>query len=178
LETEKKADRVRPVISAEQIQKRTRDMARHIADDYKGKKIHILSVLENGFMFTADLIRALDGPLVCQFIKPQYRQKNEGETPVLEIFFSHNMNLEGEHVLLVEGLIHSGVTTEFLVSDIRRRGAASVKVATLLDRQLARRVSLQPDYLGFLVDATVFVGYGLASPEQLYRNLPYLAAFS
>ena len=71
--------------------------------------------------------------------------------------------------------MHSGVTAEFLVSDLKLRGAASVKVATLLDRQSARRVQLQPDYFGFLVDEAYVVGYGLGSPDQTQRNLPYLA---
>ncbi len=75
----------------------------------------------------------------------------------------------------MEGLIHSGVTTEFLHQRLRARGAASVKVATLLDRQSARRVQLQPDYFGFLVDEAFLVGYGLGSPQQTQRNLPYVA---
>lgn len=78
----------------------------------------------------------------------------------------------------MEGLVHSGVTSEFLMSDLRARGAASVKLATLLDRQSARRVELQPDYFGFLVDEAFLIGYGLGSPEQTNRNLPYLAAAS
>jgi hypoxanthine phosphoribosyltransferase len=81
-------------------------------------------------------------------------------------------------LLLVEGLIHSGITTEFLMNDLRARGAASVKVATLLDRQSARRVQLQPDYFGFLVDEAFLVGYGMGAPQQTYRNIPYLAATS
>ena len=83
--------------------------------------------------------------------------------------------IEGQHLLLVEGLVHSGVTTEFLVSDLKSRGAASVKVATLLDRQTARRVQLQPDYFGFLVDEAFLVGYGLALPSKpigICRLLP------
>ena len=95
---------------------------------------------------------------------------------MLEIFFSHELAIAGKHVLLVEGLVHSGVTSEFLMSDLRGRGAASVKLATLLDRQSARRVPLQPDYFGFLVDDAFLCGYGLGSPEQTGRNLPYLAA--
>jgi hypoxanthine phosphoribosyltransferase len=68
------------------------------------------------------------------------------------------------------------VTTEFLMSDLRGRGADSVKLVTLLDRQSARRVQLQPDYFGFLVDDAFLCGYGLGNPEQTGRNLPYLAA--
>ncbi len=97
---------------------------------------------------------------------------------MLEILFSHELDLRGKDVLLVEGLVHSGVTSEFLLNDFRARGAASVKLATLLDRQSARRVQLQPDYFGFLVDETFVFGYGLGSPEQTNRNLPYLAAAS
>jgi hypoxanthine phosphoribosyltransferase len=167
------------VIPEEQIQKRVREMARQISDDYQGKTIHVLAVLENGFMFVADLVRSLEVPLVCQFIKPRYqRLHGDGRGEFLEIFFSHEPNIEGQHVLLVEGLVHSGVTTDFLMSDLRGRGAASVKLATLLDRQSARRVQLQPDYFGFLVDEAFLVGYGLGSAEQTERNLSYLAVAS
>ena len=168
---------VRPVITAEQIQKRVREMARQISDDYQGKSLHVLAVLENGFVFMADLIRCLEVPLVCQFIKPRYEQKQEGKSELEEIFFSHELKLRDQHVLLIEGVLHSGVTTEFLMSNLRGRGAASVKLATLLDRQAARRVALQPDYFGYLVDEHFFVGYGMASPEQHFRNLPYVGAW-
>ena len=143
---------LRQIISVEQIQKRVKEIARQISDDYRGQTIHALALLENGFMFMADLVRALEVPVICQFIKPRYRKQQ------------------------VEGLVHSGVTGEFLMSNLRGRGAASVKLATLLDRQSARRVALQPDYFGFLVDDVFVVGYGLGSPEQTGRNLPFLAA--
>ncbi len=167
---------LRQVISADQIQKRVRELGRQISDDYRGQTLIALGILENGFMFVADLVRALDVPVVCTFIKPRYKESKQGEAPLLEIFFSHELPIEGKHVLLIEGLVHSGVTTEYLMSDLRGRGAASVKLATLLDRQSARRVPLQPDYFGFLVDEAFLCGYGLGSPEQTGRNLPYLAA--
>jgi hypoxanthine phosphoribosyltransferase len=173
------AEQLRMVIPADQIQKRIRDMARQISDDYRGQTIHALALLENGFMFMADLVRALEVPVICQFIKPKYRTQDEnGPGEVLEIFFSHEPDIRGQHLLLVEGLVHSGVTSEFLMEDLRSRGAASVKLAALLDRQSARRVKLQPDYFGFLVDDAFLVGYGLGAPEQTNRNLPYLAAAS
>ncbi|HZW94622.1 MAG TPA: phosphoribosyltransferase family protein [Candidatus Eremiobacteraceae bacterium] len=166
---------LRQVIAAEQIQKRVKELARHISDDYQGQTIQALAVLENAFMFMADLVRALEVPVVCQFIKPRYsKQGNQGE--VVEIFFSHEPDIRGQHILLVEGLVHSGVTSDFLMNDLRARGAASVKLVTLLDRQSARRVALQPDYFGFLVDEAFLVGYGLGAAEQTNRNIPYLAA--
>jgi hypoxanthine phosphoribosyltransferase len=174
------ASRVEPprqVISAEQIQKRVKELARQISDDYKGQTIQMLAVLENAFMFQADLVRALEVPVVCQFIKPKYTRPEAGSgSDVMEIFFSHEPDIPGKHILLVEGLVHSGVTSEFLMNDLRARGAASVKLVTLLDRQAARRVALQPDYFGFLVDETFLVGYGLGAVEQTNRNLPYLGS--
>jgi hypoxanthine phosphoribosyltransferase len=166
----------RQVITGDQIQKRVKELGRQISDDYKGQTVQMLAVLENAFMFLADLVRAMDVPVVCQFIKPRYTKPQGGAQDVMEIFFSHEPDIKGQHVLLVEGLVHSGVTSEFLMNDLRARGAASVKLVTLLDRQSARRVPLQPDYFGFLVDETFLVGYGLGAVEQTKRNLSYLAA--
>jgi len=110
-------------------------------------------------------------------VKPRYRtQASQGPSEILEILFSHELDIDDKDVLLVEGLVHSGVTSEFLMNDLRARGAASVKLVTLLDRQTARRVQLQPDYFGFLVDEAYLVGYGLGSPDQVNRNLAYLAS--
>lgn len=167
---------LRQVIAADQIQKRVRELGRQISDDYRGQTIIALGILENSFLFMADLVRAIEVPIVCSFIKPSYKQSKQGESAVLEILFSHELDIAGKHVLLVEGLVHSGVTSEFLMSDLRGRGAASVKLVTLLDRQSARRVPLQPDYFGFLVDDAYLCGYGLGSAEQTGRNLPYVAA--
>jgi hypoxanthine phosphoribosyltransferase len=167
---------LRQVIAADQIQKRVRELGRQVSDDYRGRTVVALGILENSFLFMADLVRAVDVPVVCAFIKPTYKQSKRGESPVLEIFFSQELAIAGKHVLLVEGLVHSGVTTEFLMGDLRGRGAASVKLVTLLDRQSARRVPLQPDYFGFLVDDAFLCGYGLGNPEQTGRNLPYVAA--
>jgi hypoxanthine phosphoribosyltransferase len=178
MSTSSQADPLRQVISAEQIQKRVREIARQISDDYKGKTIHALALLENSFIFMADLVRALEVPVACTFVKPRYSKQEAGGSGVMEIMFSHELDIQGKDALLVEGLVHSGVTSEFLMNDLRVRGAASVKLVTLLDRQSGRRVQLQPDYFGFLVDEAFLVGYGLGSPEQTNRNLPYLAATS
>ena len=176
-----KIEPLRPVITTEQIQKRVKELARQISDDYRGETIQMLAVLENAFMFLADMVRAIEVRVVCQFIKPKYSrtpgtQGTQGTAnDVMEIFFSHEPDIKGQHILIVEGLVHSGVTSEFLMSDLKARGAASVKLVTLLDRQSARRVPLQPDYFGFLVDDAFLIGYGLGAVEQTNRNLPYLA---
>ena len=162
------------LITSEQIQKRVQELARQIAKDYKDKTLYAVCVLENGFMFMADLMRALDVPVVCQFMKPEFSEKVQSGTPTTEIFFSPEIGVEGQHVLLVEALVQSGVTSEFLMRNLVGRGAASVKLAAFLDKQSARRVSLQPDYFGFLIDEMYVVGYGLGTPT-FGRNLPYVA---
>ncbi|HTR68022.1 MAG TPA: phosphoribosyltransferase family protein [Terriglobales bacterium] len=177
-QAEQQEEPLRTVISSEQIDKRVRELARQISDDYQGRTLHCLAVLENGFMFMADLVRALDVDVVCQFIKPRYKEQSSGGTSLVEIFFSLDGDVRGRDVLLVEGLLHTGVPDDFLMSELRSRGAASVKLATLLDRQSARRVELQPDYFGFLVDEAYLVGYGLGLPRQTERNLPFLAVAS
>lgn len=162
----------RVLLSADQIKKRVQEMARQISADFKGKTLYVVCVLENGFMFMADLVRELDVPVVCQFVKPQFTDTNPSVT---EIFFSPEVNVEGEHVLLVEALVQSGITSEFLMRHLAGRGAATVKLAAMLDKQSARRVPLQPDYFGFLMNESFVVGYGLGAP-QMGRNLPYVAA--
>jgi hypoxanthine phosphoribosyltransferase len=161
----------RVLLSAEQIKKRVQEMARQIASDFRGKTIHVVGVMENGFIFMADLVRELDGNVVCQFVKAEAKEANSTTT---EIFFSPEIDVQGQHVLVVEALVQSGLTSEFLIRNLVGRGAASVKLAVLLDKQSARRVSLQPDYFGFLVNESFVVGYGLGE-QHFGRNLPYIA---
>ena len=163
----------RVLLNAEQIAKRVKELARQISDDYKGKTLHAICVLENGFIFMADLLRDVTVPTVCQFVKPEFTEVQTGSVTTTEIFFSPEIKVEGQHVLLIEALVQSGITSDFLIRNILARGAASVKLAVLLDKQAARRISLQPDYFGFLIDESFVVGYGLGAP-QLGRNLPYI----
>ncbi len=162
------------LFSAEQIQQRVREMARQISSDYQGRTLHVVGVLENAFIFTADLLRALDLTVVCQFVRGAFTESSAGTA---EIFYSPELDVKGQDVLLVESLVQSGVTTEFLIRNLMARGARTVKLAVLLDKQAARRVSLQPDYFGFLLGDHFVVGYGLGAPH-IGRNLPYIAAES
>jgi hypoxanthine phosphoribosyltransferase len=163
------------VLTSDQIQRRVRDIARQISSHYDGQSLTAVCVLDNGFMFMADLVRALEIPVTCRFIMPELTEKTDGSVTSTQIFYSPEINVSGQHVLLVEALLESGVTTEFLLRNLLSRGAASVKVATMLDRQSQRRVFLQPDYFGFIVDEKYLVGYGLGLSD-LGRNLPYVAS--
>jgi hypoxanthine phosphoribosyltransferase len=161
----------RVLLSANQIGKRVQEMAHQISKDYLGKTIYAVGVLENGFIFMADLVRHLQVPVVCQFLQTAFKETKDAT----EISFSSGLDVQGQDVLLVEVLVQSGVTSSFLMQSLLGRGAASVKLAVLLDKQASRRVSLQPDYFGFLLHEDFVVGYGLGAPH-IGRNLPYIAA--
>jgi hypoxanthine phosphoribosyltransferase len=163
------------LIPQEKIEKRVQELARQISADYAGRTVYALCVLENGFMFMSDLVRALEVPVVCAFIKTQEKVIRQGDSTRIEISFIPEMEVRGHDVLLVEGIVQSGVTSEFLIRNMTARGATSVKLAAFLDKSSARRVSLQPDYFGFVVDESFMVGYGLGGPEQ-GRNLGYVAS--
>lgn len=153
---------------------RVRELAKQISDDYQGKTLTAVGVLENGFMFMADLVRHLQVPVLCSFIKPHLNEKTKGSSSTTEIFYSPRIDVRGQQVLLVEGLVQSGITSDFLLQALRTRGAASVKLAAFLDKSSARRVDLQPDYCGFILDESYVMGYGLGAPD-VGRNLPYVA---
>src|SRR5512146_2163901 len=116
-------------------------MARQISRDYQGKTLYVVGVMENGFIFMADLVRELEVPVVCNFVKPEQKSASESTT---EIFFHPEVDVRGQDVLLVEALIQSGVTSDFLVRHFHSRGASSVRLAVLLDKQASRRVPVQP----------------------------------
>src|SRR5436305_10069176 len=158
----------RVLLSAEQIKKRVQEMARQISNDFRGRTLHVVGVMENGFIFMADLVRELDLNVVCQFVRAEFKDANSTTT---EIFFSPELDVQGQHVLLVEALVQSGLTSEFLIRNLAGRGAASVKLAVLLDKQSARRVSLQPHYFGFLMNENFDVAYGRG--ERQYDRNPH-----
>jgi hypoxanthine phosphoribosyltransferase len=162
------------VATAEQIQKRVRELARQISSDFRGELIYAVAVLEDGFMFMSDLVRALEGEVVCQFLKTYVTEQPRQGGSTVEIFFRPELEVTGKHVLLVQGVLQTGITSDFLISHMRSCGAASVRVATFIDRSTDRRVQLRADYFGFLLDNSYVVGYGLGSAD-FGRNLPYLA---
>src|SRR5260370_37558243 len=118
--------KLRVIIPAEQIQKRVREMARQISDDYQGKTVHALGILENGFIFLADLGRALEVPVICTFIKPRYRDDLGG---VQEIFFSHELDIRGQHMVPVEGLGRLGGAAASMLNGFGGPRGAAVTVS-------------------------------------------------
>jgi hypoxanthine phosphoribosyltransferase len=162
------------VLTREQIQKRVGELARQINHEYAGKTLQVVGVLENGFMFMSDLVRLLEMPVICSFVRPESKNTLQFGGQGVEIFFTPEADVSGRHILIVEAIVQSGVTSDFLVRNFLARGAASVKLAALLDKQAERKVMLHPDYFGFLMDDAYVVGYGMGAPE-VGRNLPYIA---
>jgi hypoxanthine phosphoribosyltransferase len=164
---------LRVLHSADEIAARVQNLAAHISQDYAGKELHIVCVLENAFVFAADLVRQLDGKVLVSFVRSDKRQLQMGDNVRTEIFFAPQADVHGHDILLLEGLIASGQTSDFLARTLLSRGAASVKHCALLSRKSARTTQLEPDYVAFELEGDYVIGYGLGDPYG--RNLAHLA---
>jgi hypoxanthine phosphoribosyltransferase len=160
--------------SAAQIASRVAQMGRAISGDYAGRTLDVVVILENGFIFAADLVRSISVPTVCHFVRAEMRDVQLGGFDRTEIFFSHEPDLRDRHVLIVDTVLHSGVTMDFLIKRLQETGPRSIRMAILLDRPVERRVDLQPDYFGFAAASNYLVGYGLPGRQGLNRSLPYV----
>lgn len=168
------ADGLRVVYTSAQIRKRIRELAGQINRDYQGKTVHVVGVLENCFLFMADLVRALKVPTVCLFLKAEIRDSQSGEAPVREIMYTPRVDAQGKDILLVDGILQSGVTLDHLYRYMLARNASSVRTATLIEKTDERKVDVPTDYVGFKNKGKYLVGFGLGF-EGKYRNLPCVA---
>jgi len=167
-------DNLRVVYTEKQIQKRVRELAEQINRDYKGKTLHMVGILENCFLFMADLVRALKMPVICTFLKAEMRDSSSGMVPLREIMYAPKVEATGKDVLLVDGILQSGVTLDHLCRYILGQNPNSVRTAMLIEKTDERKVDVAVDYLGFKTTAKFLVGYGLGYQER-YRNLPCIA---
>lgn len=167
------ADQVQEVYSASAIAERVQALATEITTAYEGRELAILGVLDDGFVFLADLLRAVKVPVRTAFL----RFRHNSLAGVQDLSFSTQMDLTGRDVLLVEGVLDTGVTQEYLIKQLESRGAASVKLCVLLDKPDRRRVPLQADWRAFEVPDGYLFGYGLGFQER-WRELPFIATLS
>jgi hypoxanthine phosphoribosyltransferase len=172
---ETSANGFRVVYTPQQISKRVRELAGQINRDYRGKTLYVVGILENCFLFMADLVRALKIPTVCLFLKAEVRDSHSGDAPVREILYTPKVEADGKDVLLVDAILQSGVTLDHLCRYMMGRNASSVRTATLIEKTDERKVDVQTDYVGFKNKRKFLLGYGLAY-QGMYRNLPYIAA--
>lgn len=166
----------KPLYTAAQIARRVRELGRAISRDYRDQPLDLMAVLENSFVFAADLVRRISSPVRCHFIRAEIREGQDlAGYARKEIFYTPEFDAAGKNILLVDGVLHSGVTLDFLVKRIGLSRPKSIKTAVLVDKPAERKVALEPDYYGFrLASNQMVVGYGLAQ-DGLYRNLPYVA---
>jgi hypoxanthine phosphoribosyltransferase len=163
------------IISETQLRQRIGELGRQISQDFEGRLVHCVGVLEDSFVFVADLLREITCDVRCQFVKPYVREIHDRNFATTEIFYAPEMDIEGQHVLLCVGVLSSGQTTDFLVRAYQARGAASISICTLLDRQADRRINLEVAYFGFQVGPQWLAGFGLGTPT-LDRNRPFIFA--
>lgn len=161
------------LISSESIQERIRELGADIARDYADKNPLMIGVLKGACTFLSDLMRAADIPLAVEFMAiSSYgaEMRTSGEVRILKDL---DVAIEGRHILVVEDIVDTGLTLSYLLANLKSRGAASVKLAALLDKFERREKQVPIDYLGFKIPDKFVVGYGLDFAER-YRNLPYI----
>jgi hypoxanthine phosphoribosyltransferase len=161
------------LLTEEQIQRRIAELGAQISADYAGKELHLIGVLRGAIMFLADLMRHLTIPCSCDFIAIASYGMDTKSSGVVRILKDLDDSIQGKHVLIVEDIVDTGLTLNYILNLIRSRNPASVRVCALLDKPERRIVPVEIHYLGFTIPNRFVVGYGL-DYAQKYRNLPYI----
>jgi hypoxanthine phosphoribosyltransferase len=163
------------LITAEQIQERIAEMGAQIEADYPGgEPIHLVGVLKGGFMFMADLVRAMSARVTLDFIAVSSYAKSTKSSGEVRMLKDLDSGLEGRHVIIVEDIVDTGLTLTYLQDILRARAPRSLKTACLLSKPSRRKVNVTVDYIGFTIDDKFVIGYGLDYAEK-YRNLSHIA---
>ncbi len=163
----------RPLFTREEIQRKIQELGNRISADYAEKDLLVVGVLKGALFFVSDLLRSLRISVRMDFIHCTSSSKSPDGIPV-HILADMQENVEGKNVLLVEDIMDSGVTIDYLKKRLLDQKPASLKVCVLLDKPDRRKVAIEADYAGFRIPNKYVVGYGL-DYEDRYRNLPYIA---
>jgi hypoxanthine phosphoribosyltransferase len=163
--------------SAARIAARVAALGREISRECEGRRLDVVVTLDRGFVFAADLVRQINAPVVCHFVREDVRDVEHSGHARREVLFGSRPELKGRDVLVVDAVLESGVTQEFLLRRLGESGPRSIRLAVLLDKLANRRVALEPDYFGFrTASKEVWVGYGLAAANGTGRNLRQLSS--
>ncbi|MGA2315618.1 MAG: hypoxanthine phosphoribosyltransferase [Thermodesulfobacteriota bacterium] len=163
--------RLNPLLSQEQIASIVQGLANQISKDYAGKELVLVCILKGAFMFLSDLIRHLRIPVQVDFVRLASYGSGMKTSGKIEITKDIEIPLEKKDVLIIEDIIDSGRTLQFLKDRLALSGPRSIKVCALLDKKARREVDMEADYLGTEVDDIFIVGYGIDFNEN-YRHLP------
>lgn len=162
-------------LNQEAISARIRELGKQITEDYQDTPPHLICVLNGAFIFLADLVREIDLPLTVDFLSVSSygsRTETSGEVRLVKDL---DVSLKNRHVILVEDIVDTGLTMQYLLSYLKGRGPGSVKVASLLSKPSRRQVEVPIDYLGFDIDDAFVYGYGLDVGHK-YRNIPFITS--
>jgi hypoxanthine phosphoribosyltransferase len=166
------------LIDAARIQARISELAQEIEADYPAaEEIHLVGVLKGGFVFMADLIRAMSARVTLDFIAVSSYQQGTRSTGEVRLMKDVDARLEGRHVIIVEDIVDTGLTLTYLQDILRARAPRSLRTACLLSKPSRRLVDVKVEYIGFTIEDKFVVGYGLDYAEQ-YRNLPHIAVLN
>lgn len=161
------------LISEKQIRDRIQELGRQISRDYAGLNPLLIGVLKGACFFLSDLMRAVDTRLSIEFMAISSYGSSTRTSGEVRIMKDLDVPIEGRHILVVEDIVDTGLTLSYLLANLKSRGAATVKLAALLDKFERRQKEVTIDYLGFKIPDEFVVGYGLDFAER-YRNLPYI----
>lgn len=159
------------LISKEQIAKKVAELGEKISKDYNGLNPVLISILKGSSIFFADLMRQIKIPLEIDFLAVSSYGSSASTTGEVKLIKDLDASIDGRHVIIVEDIVDTGLTLNFIKEMLLIRNARSVKVCTLLDKSSRREKEIAIDYTGFEVENHFLVGYGLDYAEK-YRNLP------
>ncbi|MGP4083000.1 hypoxanthine phosphoribosyltransferase [Pseudalkalibacillus sp. R45] len=161
------------LISEEEIQEKVHELASQLSDEYRDRFPLVIGVLKGALPFMADLVKRMDIHVELDFMDVSSYGNSTVSSGEVKIIKDLNTSIEGRDILIVEDIIDSGLTLNYLVELFKHRKAKSIKIVTLLDKPTGRKVDLKPDIAGFIVPDAFVVGYGLDFAER-YRNLPFI----
>ncbi|MBE6064738.1 hypoxanthine phosphoribosyltransferase [Clostridium cochlearium] len=161
------------LIKSEEIQKKVEVMGKKISEDYEGKNLYVLSLLRGSFIFAADLVRSITVPTKIGFMTTSSYGHEEVSTGKVKIVNDIPDDIKGMDVLIVDDIVDTGITMDFVINHVKSLGANSVKSCVLLDKPERRKLDLVPEYCCFSIPDVFVVGYGLNYGDY-YRNVPYI----
>ncbi len=167
-------DQLKIIIGKRALKERVKELAHKISNDYKDKNPVLVGILKGSFIFMADLVRELQIPHEVDFISVASYGSGKHASGVVRWFKDLSINIEGKHVIIVEDIIDSGLTLNYIRNNLLTRNPKSLKIVTLLDKRRRRKLKISLRYVGFSIPNKFVVGYGLDYDEK-YRNLPYIA---
>jgi hypoxanthine phosphoribosyltransferase len=165
------------LVPAEELAGKVRELAAEVSRDYEGKDLVLIGVLKGAVFFVADLMRAIEVPCEVDFMAVASYGSATRSSGVVRILKDLDAVIEGRHVLIVEDIVDSGLTLQYLLRNLAGRDPESLEVCALLIKPGARKVDLKPKYVGFEIPDRFVVGYGLDHGER-YRNLPFVAVLN